>query len=114
MTYKIAIASSDGVQIDETFGSVTRFLIFTVDDETIERMEERICCTDIIEQSAVCENTVRCGNGNGCNHGIGSMKKVEQIGDCRCVVCQKIGFQVQKQLERKAICFFDVSCTVVL
>ena len=64
-------------------------------------------------------NTNGCGNG-GCNSGSGGgcsgsgevSRKVELVSDCRCVVCKKIGFHVQKQLERKAITSFDVACTV--
>ena len=31
MSYKIAVASSDGKQIDETFGSAKRFMIYEVE-----------------------------------------------------------------------------------
>ena len=38
--------------------------------------------------------------------------KVEALADCRCVVCKKVGFQAQKQFEKKAISVFDVDCEV--
>ncbi len=113
MAYKIAVASSDGIEVNETFGNAARFLIFTVNNETIEPPEERICTVgDESDISSVCNDNTCRGNGSRCNNYTGNAIKVGQIADCRCVVCQKIGFQVQKQLERKAISFFDVSRTV--
>ena len=38
--------------------------------------------------------------------------RVLLIDDCRCVVCAKIGFQAQKQFERKAISVFDIECKI--
>ena len=58
--------------------------------------------------------TAGCGgnSGGGCGGAGGASKKVELIADCRSLVCQKIGFQAQKQLEKKAIAGFDVDCSV--
>ncbi len=55
-----------------------------------------------------------CGAGSqsGCGGSDGALKKVELIADCRSLVCKKIGFQAQKQLEKKAIAGFDVDCSV--
>lgn len=121
MSYKIAVASSDGVQIDETFGSARSFLIYEVTDGKYIKTEERTA--DLEDEkadgsSSSCGSTkAGCGNGtgNGCGSGEGcggASAKVALITDCRCVVCKKIGFQIQKQLERKAISAFDVNCTV--
>lgn len=53
------------------------------------------------------------GDGHGgCGGSDGALKKVELIADCRSLVCKKIGFQAQKQLEKKAIAGFDVDCSV--
>lgn len=117
MPYKIAIASSDEIHIDETFGSAKRFHIFEIMDGKYQKVEERI-----VEEN---NKDLQCGisdgcNKEGCHSGAGSgctgndgySQKVELIADCRCVICKKIGFQIQKQLERKAITAFDVNCTV--
>ena len=48
----------------------------------------------------------------GCGGAGEASAKVELVSDCRCVVCKKIGFHIQKQLERKAISAFDVTCPV--
>ncbi|MBQ8515437.1 MAG: hypothetical protein IJ496_08555 [Ruminococcus sp.] len=126
MSYKIAIASSDGKQIDETFGSAKSFIIYEVTDGVYRQAEERIFHPDKIrDETAALLN--RCGSSGGCGDrahgGCGSSagggcsgqgdlsSKVMLISDCRCVVCKKIGFHIQKQLERKAISAFDVSCS---
>lgn len=123
MSYKIAAASSDGLQIDETFGSAKRFIIYEVTNGIYRRLEERIFHEERTDNnlsivnncnlSVSCKNESRCGSSTsgGCGAGEASAK-VELISDCRCVVCKKIGFHIQKQLERKAISAFDVSCSV--
>lgn len=122
MSYKIAIASSDGINIDETFGSAKVFTIYEVMDGVYSKLEDR---TTVFEESNEskqegCKPQNSCGTGAGCAGGAGGgcggpseiSAKVSLVLDCRCVVCKKIGFNVQKQLERKAISSFDVSCTV--
>lgn len=119
MAYKIAVGSSDGIHVDLKFGEVAKFLIYEVADE-IRLVEERIVCNHIETQDIVenpC-NTSGCGSGgcggkgSGCNGSSDVISKVSLITDCRCIVCKKIGFQAQKQLEKKAISVFDVECGV--
>lgn len=127
MSYKIAIASSDCIQIDETFGSAQVFRIYEVTDENYSRIEDRnvSAAAETISAGAEASGVQQeCGSGNGCGSGRchtdtggcggsgGVSPKVELISDCRCVVCRKIGFHIQKQLERRAITSFDVSCSV--
>lgn len=133
MSYKIAIASSDGTQIDETFGTAKGFIIYEVTDGVYKRLEERHFHEEVTDKepedgmSGSCGTDGDCGGGNGCGgagsgcgtgagygcNGAGNVsEKVEMVSDCRCIVCMKIGFHVQKQLERKAISAFDVSCSV--
>jgi hypothetical protein len=52
------------------------------------------------------------GSGSGCLGPTEVVSKVALIADCRCVVCKKVGFQAQKQFEKKAISVFDVECTI--
>lgn len=116
MSYKIAVASSDGKNINETFGMAKSFIIYEVTDSVYRQLEERVYHpqkADAILNS--CNNSGGCGSSNGCVSGCDGQgyvsSKVELISDCRVVVCKKIGFNIQKQLERKAISVFDVSCT---
>lgn len=139
MSYKIAVASSDGKKIDETFGSAKGFTIYEVTDGEYSRLEERsLKNTAAGENETAAQDTAKeeseagisltvtgdcgtvegcgsgsgggCGSGAGCGGGISA--KVELISDCRCIVCKKIGFNIQKQLEKKAISAFDVDCSV--
>lgn len=123
MSYKIAVASSDGKQIDETFGSASGFMIYEVSDGGYQKLEKRVFTRkESAEGSKTdpsgCRTTDGCA-GDGCHNSAGgcggqdgASAKVELVADCRCVVCQKIGFPIQKQLERRAISAFDVSCSV--
>ena len=150
MAYKIAVGSSDGVKIDESFGSAKRFLIYEADGEDYRLAEERavpgvdgeavdpalaksIGAKYTAEETADLQAAVNgcgpaagdCGSGGGCGTGGGAgdcgtgggcggapFAKVGLIDDCRAIVCKKIGFNVQKQLEKKAISAFDVSCSI--
>lgn len=69
---------------------------------------------DGISAADSCKTRGGCGSGTGgeCGGTEEASEKVERISDCRCVVCKKIGFHIQKQLERKAISAFDVSVSV--
>ncbi len=127
MSYKIAVASSDGKQIDETFGAAKKFIIYEVTEGLYKKLEERFFHEEKTEQ-VILDNgkgnlEEKCGDGNACENSNGCQRrgcagakeasaKVEFISDCRCIVCRKIGFHIQKQLERKAISAFDVSCPV--
>jgi len=116
MAYKIAVASSDGIQVNESFGTAQRFLIYEIENGDYHLLEKRENSIDnqkmskkeITDQEGKAD--CGCGHGGGCS-GMES-EKVRKIADCRCLVCTKIGFQAQKQLERKAVTAFDVSCSV--
>ena len=115
MAYKIAIASSDGTEVNESFGAAERFLIYEIKNGIYHLLEERenpMTGREDNPAKAASEkrNACGCGHGGACS-GIES-EKVRVIADCRCLVCTKIGFQVQKQLERKAVTAFDVRCSV--
>lgn len=137
MSYKIAIASSDEIHINETFGSAKVFHIYEVTDGTYVKSEVRNAegehegakesaypaagTQDNSQSFGSCGSKPDngCGNGGcqgghggGCSGSEGASWKVELLSDCRCIVCKKIGFHVVKQLERRAIASFDVSCTV--
>lgn len=123
MSYKIAVASSDGIHIDETFGLAKEFIIYEVTKENyikseVRKLEEvstvQTNITQFQKDSSLqggCESSNNCGKGC-CSSSDKLSEKIEKVIDCRCVVCKKIGFYIQKQLERKAIAAFDVDCTV--
>ena len=130
MSYKIAIASLDGVNIDLSFGAARFFDIYEVEQGVYRLIEKRnysIPNDSVSEltkasktQGDCGDNSDSCTTGRGCNRSLGggcggsgaSSLKVDQLLDCRCIVCNKIGFNITKQLEKKAIVGFDVDCTV--
>lgn len=119
MAYKIAVASSDGQNIDLTFGGAGEFIIYEVkeDGSYIQTEIRKVLDTQASEQDNNCGDKSSCGTGAGCkSHGCGNMggeiPQVSKLSDCRCIICKKIGFRVQKQLEKKAIVSFDVECGI--
>ncbi len=111
MSYKIALASSDGINIDLGFGAAEHFYIYEVEGTEYSLLEDRECTADP-SAPAGCEENAGCGTdgdrGFGCGgRGIHSAR-IAFVSDCRCVVCKKIGFSVQKDLERKGILSFDI------
>ena len=118
MAYKIAIGSSDGKIVDLKFGEVNKFLIYEVGDEVVLSEEREYIPSEAEDTSADSCSSSSCdtkscgGNGGGCQGSGDVAGKVELIADCRAVVCKKVGFQAQKQFEKKAISVFDVECEV--
>jgi len=118
MAYNIAVGSTDGINIDLKFGEVQTFLIYKVEGTTYELLEKREVSTDDEDDAGAscgeksCDSSGCSGSGHGCNGSSDVAKKVLLIADTRAVVCKKIGFQAQKQFEKKAISVFDIECPV--
>ncbi|MGN0165095.1 MAG: NifB/NifX family molybdenum-iron cluster-binding protein [Lachnospiraceae bacterium] len=137
MSYKIAVGSSDGEMVDLHFGAAEAFLIYEAEGTRYSLTEKRYVENKeskrepekagiAIENGADCSGGTPCGGGCGSGSGAGCQDgqgtgcggmgaasgKAALLGDCRSVVCKKIGFQVQKELEKRAISAFDVSCSV--
>ena len=128
MSYLIAVATSNAKDVDLGFGAARGFHIYEVDGTDYKEKEYREFVEDeninAAAQVSGCAGAQNgCGDGSqggcggngghgGCGGGDGALKKVELISDCRSLVCKKIGFQAQKQLEKKAIAGFDVECSV--
>ncbi|NLK95900.1 MAG: hydrogenase [Clostridiales bacterium] len=109
MSYRIAIASNDGININEHFGSAKYFLIVEVDDKgNYVNKENRI-----IEESSIKSNC-----GSGCNNGCGgkgdfaTSYRVSLISDCRALLCKKIGTNFEKQLGRKGIISYQIDNSI--
>ena len=134
MAYFIAIATSDGEQVDRKFGETDSFHVFSVEEKEIVLSEIRKVegSGDPSQSDSSNTSAASCGdaqlencgsgcgssgsgcggNGQGCGGGGAVLGKVSLIEDCRCVVAKKVGFQAQKQFEKKAISVFDVECSV--
>ncbi|MBR2262020.1 MAG: hypothetical protein IJ916_10030 [Paludibacteraceae bacterium] len=132
MGYKIAVATSDGLNIDLHFGSAPQFEIYSVEGLDFHKIETRSVPVSQEQQYSYARNVESgCGNGlgpgdgsgcnSGCNSGCGSRngcgggersESVELLSDCRSVVCKKIGRNILKQFERKAISVFDIELPI--
>lgn len=114
MPYKIAVASSDGKNIDLSFGGAKEFYIYEIgEDNSVVLLETRKPSKSEIDSERV-TCTEGCGEKEkeGCSGGGGHIPKMELVEDCRCVLCKKIGFQVKKQLEKRAIATFDIEYNI--
>ena len=131
MSYKIAVGSSDGKNVDLKFGEVNNFSIYEVDELNFKFLENRevkvnndsLTVHGPVKQgceSKECGPSSGCGsssggcggNGKGCNGASDVLEKISVIDDCRCVLCKKVGFQAQKQFEKKAIVVFDIEVDI--
>jgi len=128
MAYKIAFASTNGIHVDLKFGETDRFYIYRVDGQDLEFLEirhvdpseEKTSDADPAPKTCASETSGSCGgngggcggNGHGCGGGTEVLGKVALVEDCRAVVAKKVGFQAQKQFEKKAISVFDVDVSV--
>lgn len=127
MAYNIAFGSSNGINVDLKFGETSSFYIYRVDGQDFKFLEIRHVepsdpsakAPAPASEASSCGTGGSCGNGSGCGgngQGCGGgaevLGKVALIEDCRAVVCKKIGFQAQKQFEKKAISVFDIEVSV--
>ncbi|MCR5848852.1 MAG: hypothetical protein K6G75_12170 [Lachnospiraceae bacterium] len=117
MSYLIAVGSSDEVHVDLKFGEAEKVIIYEVEGTNYSKKEVREfnIGTKETEQTCSTESCKSCtcsGSGQGCNGGSDVENKIRLIGDCRCVLFKKVGFQAQKQFERKAISVFDIECEI--
>lgn len=119
MNYTIAVATSDGVNVDQSFGAATVFQIYTVTDSGYKltgtrEYREMTKRETAAESPGECASGCGSGGGCGCGQGCGGAvsPKVDMLSDVRCLLCSRIGFQAQKQFEKKAITTFDISCGI--
>ena len=112
MGIKVAIATSDGLNIDLHFGQTKSFLLYEFKDGKFELSEKREVPVD---DSAMVAIRHCGGSGGGCGGGAASgplAPAVELLLDCRAVVAAQIGQGMRRQLERNAISVFDIEIPV--
>lgn len=120
MAYNIAVTSTDGIHIDQSFREAEEFLIYSVDDNgkyeisekrKIEPDDEELTHNVKFAEKAASGGCGKvCGGGTGC--GGAKSSKLSLIQDCRSLVCTQIGFKALKHLEKKAISTFEIDCQV--
>ena len=117
MSYLIAVATSDEVNIDLSFGEAPGFVIYEADGAEYHKKEYREAPEDTVNESAGtggCGDGEGCGNGTGCASGVHAraLPKVALIKDCRGLVCRKIGRQAEKQFQLLQISAITADCGV--
>lgn len=123
MGIKVAIATSDGLNIDLHFGQAKSFLLYEFKNGKFELSEKREVPVDdsavVALQGPQIETTFACpGGGGGCGGSGGGAASgplapaVELLLDCRAVVAAQIGQGMRRQLERNAISVFDIEIPV--
>ena len=127
MSYLIAVASSDGKNTDLKFGEAREYLIYRAEGKNYELLQIRKAEGETVTSaSPTCAISADClsgcggagagagcgGAGAGCGGEAGQDIRVELLGDCRAVVCKKIGFKAVKSFEKRAISVFDIEADI--
>lgn len=115
MSYKIAVATSDSQNVDLHFGAAESLKIYAVEGLDFQFLEERKAVGNGQAVSNDCSSGCGNGGGSGCGNGCsggGGADSVELVADCRAVVAAKIGKNVLRQLELRAISAFDVTMPI--
>ena len=133
MSTKIAIATSDNLNIDLHFGQAKSFLIYELKDSKFELTEKRELPASENKPTSpeapspqdfggscggagfACGSGGGCGgSGGGCGGGASGplAPAVELLLDCRSVVAAQIGQGMRRQFERNAISVFDIELPI--
>ena len=108
MAYNIAVASTDGINIDKHFGASDSFFVIKVnDDGTYENLEERV-----VKEGQNSSTSTSCGYSCGGHSDPAIQKKIEVISDCRCLLCSKCGPGSEKQLGKNNISAFEINLKI--
>lgn len=117
MGYRIAVATSDGVNVDLHFGAANAFAIYDVEGLDFKKTEARVVPDSEGTPSQGCSSgsgsscDSGCGDRNRC-HGVEKSPAVEMLSDCRCIVCTKVGRSIIRQFEQRAISTFDITMPI--
>jgi len=92
-TYRIAVASSDGIVVNNHFGRARAFYIYEVKDEVLKLLEVR-------NLPPVCEM--------GDHDEARLQKNVDDLSDCTHLLASRIGNGARAALESKGISCFEI------
>ncbi len=126
MSIKVAIASSDGINIDLHFGQAKQFGIYELHGNNFEFLESREAPESVLPDDGEvsgggcggggfgCGSGAGCGSGGGCGGGAGGPVSpiVELLLDCRSVVAAQFGQRIRRQFERNAVSAFDIELPI--
>lgn len=126
MSLKVALASSDGKNIDLHFGKAEKFYIYELNDKGFELVESRDAPKQEEKESSADSECIPgggagCGGGFGCGSGCGGgcggasgplSPLVKGLLDCRAIVAAQFGQNARRQFERNAVSVFDVELPI--
>lgn len=95
MTYKIAIASTDGKVVNQHFGKADKFLIINVNDDNRYQFEGNR------------ETTAACLSGQHSDDGL--ERNISLLSDCTYVLASQIGPGAEYVLNKKGMTPFSIS-----
>jgi len=126
MSIKIAVGSSNGIVIDQHFGSATKFYIFELlGDGNSEFIETREVETEVVGLTpTTCNDNVNKGCNSGGNLGCGSgchsgghdedglIGKINLILDCQATLVNQVGKGAEKLLLKNGISAFEAKGSI--
>lgn len=92
-TYQIAIASSDGIVVNNHFGKARAFYIYEVKDEELKLLEVRTL-PPVCERGDHDEERLR--------------ENVEKLSDCTHLLVSRVGNGARAVLESKGISCYEI------
>lgn len=119
----IAVATSDGENIDAEFGKARSFDVYRITEgqapgaEFVERRLVDLANEGgaVVPDAGPCSPRAGC-SGGGCGGGHGCagsaspqlQRRIDAVSDCVCVLCSHAGPGAQKLLVSNAITLFDI------
>jgi nitrogen fixation protein NifX len=95
MSYKIAVASTDGKVVNEHFGRADKFLIVEVNDK------------DEFSYQETRETDIACKGGTHDEDGLA--RTVDLLSDCKYVLVKQIGPGAEYALSKKGVTAFAIA-----
>ena len=120
MNIKVAIATSDGLNVDLHFGQAKSFLIYELKDGKFEFVEKRELPPVLEPVESTSEDSANggfgCGSGDGSGCGSGPNGElapaVKLLLDCQALLVAQVGMKMCRQFERNAISVFDIELPI--
>ena len=102
-SFRVAVASSDGQQIDQAFTEVEALRIYQVDNDTLRLIETRPVAVPALLPESGQDLPPVMDSGEGSAAATRVVAAMALVKDCDAVLCTRIGFGAWQQLEQASI-----------
>ena len=116
--YKIAVSSSDGINVDSSFGGSSFFFIYEIEKGSIKNVsrlylnhEKDDCLKEDKRETLGCTGK-RCGQGLKECRGKEALKFLDEFSDVTCIIVNKAGSKVKDAFALKAISVLETDIDV--